>query len=111
MDTFSHFELEYMHYPSLFSAKNDTHEIGINFILRSMTTTQRQIIKMIAKHQLENPEEKISMKAYIGKPVGARGTRMGRPWDAHAVPMRLHGTPMMGHGEPMAAHGGSIPLA
>ena len=47
-----------MYQPPLFSAKNDNQELGIAFILKSMTAKQREVIKLIAKHQLANPEEK-----------------------------------------------------
>ena len=49
-------ELEHM--PSLFSVKNDNEEIGLSFVLRSMTKNQIEIIKLIANYQLENPQEK-----------------------------------------------------
>lgn len=42
----------------LFSFKNDNQEVGLAFVLKSMTSNQRNIIKLIAKYQLDNPQEK-----------------------------------------------------
>ena len=50
--------MEVIYGPPLFSAKNNNQELGIQYILRSMTKNQREIIKLIAKYQLDNPEEK-----------------------------------------------------
>ena len=44
--------------PSLFSAKNENQEIGLSFILKSMTAGQQQIVKSIAQYQLENSDKK-----------------------------------------------------
>lgn len=58
INTYQLQELEFQYQPKLFSAKNDTQETGLMFVLRSMTSHQRSIIKLIAKYQLENYEEK-----------------------------------------------------
>lgn len=44
--------------PPLFAAKNDCQEHGISYVLRSMTKNQREIVKIIAKYQLENQDSK-----------------------------------------------------
>ena len=58
MDTFADYDKEVEHLPPTYSAKNDNQEIGVGFILKSMTENQRKIIKCIAAHQLEQPSEK-----------------------------------------------------
>ena len=58
IDTFEEISLEISYMPPLFLLKNDNPEIGISFILKSMTENQREVIKKIATAQLENPEEK-----------------------------------------------------
>ena len=57
-DTFQLFHDELSWQPTLFSAKNDNQELGLAFIFKSMTKNQREIIKLIAKYQLDNPQEK-----------------------------------------------------
>ena len=58
MDTFSDYTVEREQQPDLFSAKNDNQELGLAFILKSMTENQRKIIKEVAKYQLKNPGNK-----------------------------------------------------
>ena len=51
--------------PSLFSAKNENQEIGLAFILKSMTEQQQKIVRLIAKKQLESAESRgIEWKAF-----------------------------------------------
>ncbi len=50
MDTFICYDLEFEYQSELFSAKNENQEIGVAFILKSMTKNQREIIKLIAKY-------------------------------------------------------------
>ena len=58
VDTYRQYDNEYMNTSDLFAVKNDNQEVGLTFVLRSMTTVQKKIIGLIAKHQLEIPEEK-----------------------------------------------------
>lgn len=59
LDTFIGYDLEIeTRGDELFSAKNENQEHGVAYILKSMTKNQREIIKLIAKYQLETPEEK-----------------------------------------------------
>ena len=57
-DTFHPIKDELEWQPTLFSAKNDNQELGLIFIFKSMTKNQREIIKLIAKYMLDNPQEK-----------------------------------------------------
>lgn len=50
MDTFEEFGDECSYQPSLFSQKNENQEIGLAFIFKSMTDTQKGIIMQIAKY-------------------------------------------------------------
>lgn len=58
MDTMMPYEKEMQFQPELFSVKNNNQELGISFILRSMTGKQKEVVKLIAKQQIHNPEEK-----------------------------------------------------
>lgn len=58
MDTLLPYDKELMFQGDLFSQKNNNLELGIEFILKSMTDKQREIIKLIATNQINNPEEK-----------------------------------------------------
>lgn len=58
VDTFAEYSAEMDYSPSLFSAKNENQEIGLSFILKSMTQQQQQIVRLIAQYQLENQEQK-----------------------------------------------------
>ena len=58
IDTFEEYENEMMWQPDLFSAKNDNQELGLAFILKSMTDNQKKIIREIAQFQLKNPGTK-----------------------------------------------------
>jgi Spy/CpxP family protein refolding chaperone len=62
IDTFLTFDKEFMYQPPLFTAKNDNQELGLAFILKSMTNNQRKIIRIIAKYQMENLHEKNGIK-------------------------------------------------
>lgn len=50
VDTFLSYDKEFMYQPPLFTAKNDNQELGLAFILKSMTENQRKIIKVIARY-------------------------------------------------------------
>lgn len=45
LDTFEAFQEEFEYQPTIYSAKNDNQELGLAFILKSMTGNQRNIIK------------------------------------------------------------------
>lgn len=63
VNTFADYDVEQEYQSPLFSFKNDNQEVGLSFVLKSMTQTQRNILKLIAKYQLDNPQEKgIQMK-------------------------------------------------
>ena len=50
MDTFIGNDLEFEYQSQLFSAKSENQEIGVAYVLKSMTKNQREIIKLIAKY-------------------------------------------------------------
>jgi hypothetical protein len=50
VDTFFEYQAEMDYMPPLFSAKNENQEIGLSFILKSMTQQQQAIVKLIAQH-------------------------------------------------------------
>jgi hypothetical protein len=63
VNTYEDFEYELEYQSPLFSFKNDNQEVGLTFVLKSMTRNQREIIKLIAQHQLNHPQDKgISLK-------------------------------------------------
>ncbi|TNV78862.1 hypothetical protein FGO68_gene498 [Halteria grandinella] len=63
VNTFADYDVEQEYQSPLFSFKNDNQEVGLSFVLKSMTQTQRNILKLIAKYQLDNPQDKgIQMK-------------------------------------------------
>jgi origin recognition complex subunit 2 len=63
INTYEDFEYELEYQSPLFSFKNDNQEVGLAFVLKSMTRNQREIIKLIAQHQLNHPQDKgISLK-------------------------------------------------
>lgn len=63
INTYEDFEYELEYQSPLFSFKNDNQEVGLTFVLKSMTRNQREIIKLIAQHQLNHPQDKgISLK-------------------------------------------------
>lgn len=49
VDTMMPYDKEMQFQPELFSAKNNNQELGISFILRSMTDKQKKVVKLIAK--------------------------------------------------------------
>eukprot|EP00347_Sterkiella_histriomuscorum_P017627 403348615 len=65
IDTFEDYDVELDYQPPLFSYKNDNEELGLQFVLKSMTKTQIQIIQIIAQYQLENDLRGISMKILV----------------------------------------------
>lgn len=66
VNTFEDFDYEVEYQSPLFSFKNDNQEVGLSFVFKSLTDNQRKIIELIAKHQLENPQDKgISMKELL----------------------------------------------
>ena len=68
VNTYEDYDIELEYQSPLFSFKNDNQEVGLTFVLKSMTQVQRNIIKVIAQHQLDNPQEKgISMKDLMAK--------------------------------------------
>ena len=70
VNTFEDFTFELDYQSTLFSFKNDNQEIGLSFIFQSMTKNQRDIVKIIAQHQLDNPQDKgITMKDLMIKCV------------------------------------------
>mmetsp|Transcript_5738 Transcript_5738/g.5214 ORF Transcript_5738/g.5214 Transcript_5738/m.5214 type:complete len:129 (-) Transcript_5738:146-532(-) len=70
LDTYLDYDLEGDFMPPLFSAKNDNQEVGLSFILKSMTEHQQKVIKLIAEHQLQNINEKgIKPKELLNKCV------------------------------------------
>lgn len=52
LDTFCEYDMENDYLPNVFIAKNDNVEIGLSFILKSMTEHQRRAIRLIAEYQL-----------------------------------------------------------
>jgi len=63
LNTYEDFDFEFEYQSPLFSFKNDNQEVGLTFVLKSMTKNQREIIRQIANHQLQNPQDKgISLK-------------------------------------------------
>jgi hypothetical protein len=50
INTYEDFEYELEYQSPLFSFKNDNQEVGLTFVLKSMTRNQREIIKLIAQH-------------------------------------------------------------
>lgn len=68
VNTYEDYDIELEYQSPLFSFKNDNQEVGLTFVLKSMTSVQRNIIKVIAQHQLDNPQEKgISMRDLMAK--------------------------------------------
>eukprot|EP00347_Sterkiella_histriomuscorum_P014737 403359737 len=66
LDTFEDYDTELEYQAPLFSTKNDNQEVGLWFVLQSMTSAQKQVIKTIAKYQLDNPNEPgVTMKALM----------------------------------------------
>ena len=55
MNTFEDYDVELEYQTQLFTFKNDNQEVGLLFVLKSMTDVQRKIIRLIAQNQLENP--------------------------------------------------------
>ena len=54
----------------MFSFKNDNQEVGLQFVLKSLTKNQREIIKLIAQHMLDNPQDKgIAIRDLVAKCV------------------------------------------
>lgn len=48
VNTFEDYDTELEYQSPLFSFKNDNQEVGLTFVLKSMTQNQRNIIKLIA---------------------------------------------------------------
>lgn len=48
VNTFEDYDCELEYQSPLFSFKNDNQEVGLTFVLKSMTKNQRDIIKLIA---------------------------------------------------------------
>lgn len=48
VNTFADYDCELEYQSPLFSVKNDNQEVGLGFVLKSMTENQRQIIRLIA---------------------------------------------------------------
>jgi len=70
VDTLQDYDTELEYQSPLFSFKNDNEEVGLAFVLKSMTQNQRGIIKVIAQHQLDNPQDKgIAMRDLMSKCV------------------------------------------
>ena len=61
IDTYEEFHLEKSLIAPLFSMKNEREELGLSYILKSLTSSQIHVMKMMAKFQLDNPNE-IGMK-------------------------------------------------
>ena len=57
VDTYSEYDIEKEYSPKLFRTSSVLQEIGVKYILKSMTENQKFILKEIAKYQLENPNE------------------------------------------------------
>ncbi len=55
VNTYEDYDIELEYQSPLFSFKNDNQEVGLGFVFKSMTSVQRNIIKVIAQHQLDNP--------------------------------------------------------
>ena len=70
VDTLQDYDTELEYQSPLFSFKNDNEEVGLAFVLKSMTQNQRGVIRQIAQHQLDNPQDKgISMRELLSKCV------------------------------------------
>ena len=50
VNTYEDYDIELEYQSPLFSFKNDNQEVGLTFVLKSMTQVQRNIIKVIAQH-------------------------------------------------------------
>jgi hypothetical protein len=47
----------------LFTNKAENEELGLSYVFKSLTDTQKDIIKLVAKAHLDNPDDKgIKMK-------------------------------------------------
>lgn len=57
VDTFEEYHLEKSLSSPLFSMKNEREELGLSYIIKSFTKTQVEVMKVIAKFQLENPHD------------------------------------------------------
>lgn len=57
IDTYEEFHLEKSLSTPLFSLKNEREELGLSYVLKSFTSYQVEVIRMIAKFQLDNPHE------------------------------------------------------
>lgn len=70
VNTFEDYDIELEYQSPLFSFKNDNQEVGLTFVLKSLTSNQRSIVKLIAQHMLDNPQEKgIAMRELMNKCV------------------------------------------
>ena len=57
VSTYEEYDIEKLYAPNLFAASSDLQEIGVEYILKSMTKDQIFVIKAIAKYMLGYPEE------------------------------------------------------
>ncbi len=55
VDTLQDYDTELEYQSPLFSFKNDNEEVGLAFVMKSMTTNAQAIIRLIAQYQLDNP--------------------------------------------------------
>ncbi|CAI2367279.1 unnamed protein product [Moneuplotes crassus] len=57
IDTFEEYDIEKLYAPHLFSTRSDLEEIGVEYILKSLTKDQIYVIQAVAKYQLENQND------------------------------------------------------
>ena len=55
VDTLQDYDTELEYQSPLFSFKNDNEEVGLTFVMKSMTSIAQSIIRLIAQYQLDNP--------------------------------------------------------
>ncbi|CDW84995.1 origin recognition complex subunit 2-like [Stylonychia lemnae] len=58
VNTFEDFDVELEYQPPLFNIQDNNEDFGLEFILQSMTVTQRKIIKQIAEFQVDDQNPK-----------------------------------------------------
>ena len=58
INTYEEYDIEKLFAPKLFSDSAELHEVGVEYVLKSMTKDQIYVIKCIAKHIINNPGNK-----------------------------------------------------